>query len=427
MISLLYLLALLAVLLLGLSLIENAIAHFNAVELRMLVDKSPRSGDFLQLLAQDRAHFLIPLQFSIQLTQIGVAVVATYLAVGSRWTYPLPIGFVVAAGCVLLLRQLVPKLIVWSSPERVFYLVVPVYEAIYKLLRWIGWPLLVSLSSTRRRKPGDSETQEESASEEEIQAFLEVGEDEGILEGQDAEMIQSVVEFGDILVREVMTPRATMTTISRLATLEQLKTVMVESGHTRVPIYGESPEQILGVISLRSLLARYSPESRHEPAESLMQTIMFTPEVKRVSELLRDLQKTGEYISIVVNEYGEVSGLVTVHDLLEEIVGEIGDREELRQERVVAEDAGRFLMRGDVELSKVEALLDVSVDSAGFTTISGWVVNRLGRVPQAGESTEIDGMGVEIVHADRRRIHSLRLQRLPQPAAEPAGKESPVR
>jgi putative hemolysin len=423
-IPLLYVLAVLAFLLLGLSVIETAITHFNQVELRMLVDKSVRSADFLEKIAQDRAHFLIPLQFTIQLSQIGLAVVATYLAVGLEWGYPLPMAFLVAAGCVLLLRQMIPKLIVWSSPEAVFFFVVPVYEAIYKLLGWVGWPLLASLSSTRRRKAAEAEAQEEPASEEEIQAFLEVGEDEGILEEQDTELIQSVVEFGDILVREVMTPRAEMTIVSMKATLEQLKLVMVKSGYSRIPVYGESAEQILGVISLRSLLSHYSTEKQDQTVESLIEPVMFTPETKRVRDLLRDLQKTGEYICIVVNEYGEVSGLVTVEDLVEEIVGEIGEKEELRQERVVREAEGRFLLRGDLEVAELEDRLGLSVDNAGFTTISGWVVNRLGRVPLAGEVAEIDGVRIEIVNADRRRIHSLRLQR--QTPMEAPARESTI-
>jgi magnesium and cobalt transporter len=158
--------------------------------------------------------------------------------------------------------------------------------------------------------------------------------------------------------------------------------------------------------------------------ESLIEPVMFTPEAKRVRDLLRDLQKTGENICIAVNEYGEVSGLVTVEDLVEEIIGEIGDKEELRQERVVREGEGRFLLRGDLEVSEMEDLLGLSVDNAGFTTISGWVVNRLGRVPQSGETAAIDGMKIEIVHADRRRIHSLRLQPRAQEPSKTQVRES---
>ena len=410
----------LAVWLLLLSLIENSITILSAVDLRVLLEKAERPPMLLQRLVQDRTEVLVPLQFSIQLTEIALAVLGTYIAFSYGIRHSLLAAFFVLSLCVLLLRQLIPKLIVHDSPERVFLFIIPLFEPVFRAINWIGWPLLASLALTRRRTAAREEGEpEEEPSEEEIQAFLEVGEEEGILEEHDSELIQSVVEFGDTLVREVMTPRAEMVTISQQATLQELKDLMVTSKHSRIPVYAEMPEQIAGVISVRPLLAEYTPETAHDPILPLISPVMFTPESKRVRELLKELQQAGDYMAVVVNEYGEVAGLVTVEDLVEEIVGEIRDKDEREKDSVVYEGLHQYRLRGDVSVSELEDLLGLNIDKTEFTTISGWLVNLLGRVPQAGETLYPVGLKVEILNADPLRIHQLRVSRL-EGAAEGA-------
>ncbi|MBI2821729.1 MAG: HlyC/CorC family transporter [Acidobacteria bacterium] len=421
--NLLYLVAALAWLLLFLSLVENSITHLSQVDLRVLLERSRQPRVLLQRLVQEKNEVLIPLQFSIQLTQISLAVLVTYLSFWYRLDHPVLASFVALGLCVSLLRQLIPKLIVHSNPERVFLFSIRLFGPFYQALRWIGWPLLAFLALTSRRSAErEEEAGEEEASEEEIQAFLEVGEEEGILEEQDSEMIQSVVEFGDTLVREVMTPRTEMVTISQDATLGDLKNLMVTSKHSRIPVYAGTPEQIIGVVSVRPLLAEYRSETAGNSIRPLIISVMFTPESKRVRELLKELQLAGEYMAIVVNEYGEVAGLVTAEDLVEEIVGEIRDKDEQADGGVVCEGLHKYLLQGDVAISEMEDLLGVEIEKTSFTTISGWLVNYLGRVPGTGELLEVPGLKVEIISADRRRIHALRVEKMESgPAAGQAG------
>ncbi|HEY3128774.1 MAG TPA: hemolysin family protein [Acidobacteriota bacterium] len=425
MISALSFSAFLACLLLVLSLIENSITYLSRFELRVILEKSTKPNAFLQRIAQKRTEALVPLQFSIQLTQICLAVLGTYVVITRNAPHPAITAFTALGLCVFLLRQLIPKLIVRANPEKVLLLLIPLFGPLFNALQWVGWPLLASLSLARKENgSGDEEREEEEPSEEEIQAFLEVGEEEGILEEHDAQMIQSVVEFGDTLVREVMTPRTEMATISEKATLQQLKELMVTSRHTRIPVYTGTPELIVGIVSLRQLLAEYNSETAQHSIQALVMPTMFTPETKRVRELLKELQTAGDYMAIVVNEYGEVAGLVTIEDLVEEIVGEIRDEDQQLRDDVIREEPHSYVLRGDVTVSEFEELFGLTVGETEFTTISGWLVNYLGKVPQPGETFEILGLKIEIINADRRRVHFLRANKPSASAVENQAKTS---
>ncbi len=421
MISALYLSIILAFLLLTLSLIENSITRLSRFELRVILEKSEEPNPFLHRIVQERTEILVPLQFSIQLTQICLAVLGTYVVFSRQTRHPLLTASVALSLCVFLLRQLIPKLIVSVNPEKVFLSMVPLFEPLFQALQWVGWPLVASLSLVKRENESRAEEEEEEEpSEEEIQAFLDVGEEEGILEEQDTEMIQSVVEFGDTLVREVMTPRTEMVTISEKATFQQLKELLVTSKHSRIPVYSGTAEQIVGIVSVRQLLAEYSSETAQNSIRSMVMPTMFTPESKRVRELLKELQTAGDYMAIVVNEYGEVAGLVTIEDLVEEIVGEIRDEDEQLRNDVIYEEPHGYVIRGDVTVSEFEELFDLKVRETDFTTISGWLVNHLGKVPQPGETFEILGLRIEILNSDRRRIHFLRARKLEQSVSNQA-------
>lgn len=413
----------LATLLLLLSLVENSITYLSRFEIRVILERLEKPPALLPRIVEDRAAVLIPLQFSIQLSQISLAVLGTYLAISRGGPLPLLTAFLGLGACVLLLRQLIPKLIVAANPEKVLLVLLPLFEPIFTILRWAAWPVMAVLALNRDSRVLDARDQEEEPSEEEIQAFLDVGEEAGILEEHDSEMIQSVVEFGDTRVREVMTPRTEMVVVARQATLEELKSLIVASKHSRIPVYTETPEQITGVVSVRPLLAKYSTQTARTSIRELVQPVTFTPESKRVRELLKELQLAGECMAIVLNEYGEVAGLVTMEDLVEEVVGEIRDKDQPAPEPVVCEGLRRYVLRGDAGIAELNELLEVDLDTTDFTTISGWLVNHLGRVPHEDEEFDIAGLRIQILKADRRRVHSLRIEK---PRDDASSEEAPA-
>ena len=303
----------------------------------------------LEEIAGDPTHFLLPLHFGCQVLLVVLAVLITTVLMSADVAFAplLAMGamFIVS----LLFRQLIPRLITQSAPDRVLLRLIPIFRPFYKALCWMSAPLRipskVSRHSRERRQSngvGGDET-----GEEEIQAYLEVGEEEGIIEGEESELIQSALEFGDTLAREIMTPRIEIVSIDEKATVSELRSLMVSSKFSRIPVYRKTLDEIVGVVYLRNLLTYLDEGQAHDPITPLINRGWFVPETKRVSELLKEMQRQAEHMAMVVNEYGSVSGLVTIEDVIEEIVGEIRDEDQLEKIDLTNEGNGRYLVRGE--------------------------------------------------------------------------------
>jgi CBS domain containing-hemolysin-like protein len=207
-----------------------------------------------------------------------------------------------------------------------------------------------------------------------------------------------------------MTPRPDIVAIREDATLDQLRALFREQEYSRIPVYKENLDNILGVVFVKDLI-RIADDQSHPGLHALLRPGTFVPETKQVSELLKEFQRKQVQLAIVVDEYGGTAGLVTLEDLIEEIVGEIRDEYDVETEPVVEEGDGSFVFSAKVNFDEVRERLDVEIEPEGFETVGGYVLTRVGRVPSAGESFEIDGLIVEVLEAERRRIHRVRLRR----------------
>jgi CBS domain containing-hemolysin-like protein len=308
---------------------------------------------------------------------------------------------------VSVFHQLIPRLLTHRSPDTVLLRLLPSFAVAYKVLYWISYPVtgvLAKLTAKNRTHEPEEET-----TDEEIQAYLGVGEEEGIFESTETRLIQSALEFGDTLVREIMTPRSEIVGIEENATLSELRNVMVTTKHSRIPVYRDTLDQIIGMAHVRNLLSHMEIGSKEESISPIVQEILVVPETKHVSPLLTELQEQAQQMAIVANEYGTVSGLVTVEDLLEEIVGEIHDEDESRRIDMVYEGAGQYVVRGGIEIDDLEEALGIHYGEHDASTVSGLVVDRLGKVPNPGETIVLDGTRIEILSSDRKRIHKLRV------------------
>jgi len=248
----------------------------------------------------------------------------------------------------------------------------------------------------------------------------EAAEDQG-LEREERKLLQSIVDFGGTLVREVMTPRPDMVAIPADSTLAELRALFEEQEYSRIPVYGENLDNILGVVFVKDLIRlKNIPESAHLQPDipQLVRPATFVPETKRVADLLKEFQRRQTQIAIVVDEYGGTAGLATIEDLLEEIVGEIRDEYDVETEPIVEETDGSFVFSGKVNFDEVRERLHVDVEPDGFETVGGYVLTRVGRVPAVGERFELDGMNVEVLEAERRRINRVRFKRLEAEAAD---------
>jgi CBS domain containing-hemolysin-like protein len=253
-------------------------------------------------------------------------------------------------------------------------------------------------------------TADEPTSAENIDALISAGAEEGLIQEGDRKLIQSVVEFGDKVVREVMTPRPNIVAISADATLEQLRQLVITEQYSRIPVYEQTIDQVIGFIHVRDMFEMGEDEREHGTVRQLVRTIRLVPETKPVSVLMRQMQQESSHMVIVVDEYGNTAGLATMEDLLEVIIGEIRDEHE--PESDVAEDGqGGFIVSGSFDLDRISDLVESfhREEEIESTTVGGLVSEWLGRVPKAGESVDRDGVRVEVLVSDGLRVGQVRI------------------
>ena len=294
--------------------------------------------------------------------------------------------------------------------QGLFYLVLPVTI-------FLGFLLSVAALAEAPK------TEEESTSSEAVEALIEAGEEEGIIEEGDRELVRSAVEFGDKVVREVMTPRPEMLAIPGSATLEELLQLIDKHPVSRVPVYEGTLDHITGIAFAHDLLRVSDEAARTRRVSSIQRTVAFVPETKKVNELLREMQREKQHMRIVIDEYGGASGLVTIEDLLEEIVGSIADEhEEDELESPKRDSDGSWLVPGNLEIERLEALFGERwemPEDYEATTVAGLVSEVAGRIPMAGEVVEEDGLRFEVLASTDRRIERVRVSRKPETAATP--------
>ena len=248
-----------------------------------------------------------------------------------------------------------------------------------------------------------------------VDALIEAGQEEGILQEADRELIQSVVQFGEKTAREAMTPRPEMVAVPVDTTVEKFLEMLRVRRFSRVPVYEGSLDNIKGIVFVHDLLQISDADAPTRTVGSLMHTdTYFVPESKRTSEMLRDMQRNNIRMAIVIDEYGGVAGLVTIEDLVEEIVGEIRDEHETKAD-IVREADNSYLVPGNVDVDRLDQLFGVRLDGHEATTVAGLVSEMLGHIPQKGEIVEGEGLRFEILESTDRRVERLRIKAV-QPA-----------
>jgi putative hemolysin len=322
---------------------------------------------------------------------------------------------------ILLFNQLLPFVFftrtrgLWIIPWRrflqtLFYLIMPV-------TLFLGFLLSIAALAEAPAK------KEEEATIEAVDALLEAGEEEGILEESDRELVRSAVEFGDKVVREVMTPRPEIFAVPGSTTLETFLQMLENEPYSRVPVFEATLDHVTGIVFAHDLLHIRDEDARTQRVSSIQRPATFVPETKKVNELLREMQREKQHMRIVIDEYGGVAGLVTIEDLLEELVGSIRDEheEEDDADAVVREADGSWAVPGNLEIEQLEELMGGEVElpeDYDASTVAGLVSEAAGRIPQAGEVIEISGLRFEILASTDRRIDRLRVSRIEREVKE---------
>ena len=323
---------------------------------------------------------------------------------------------------VIIFDRLVPQMLFvrtrgeWVSLLRwplqvLFYLVLPITMTL---------GLLLSIASLA--EPEDEETPDHP--DEGVDALLEAGEEEGILEQSDSALVRSVVEFGDMVVREVMTPRPEMFAVPDTMTLEEFTTALRENAFSRVPVYSRTLDEITGIAFAHDLLQVADTDAASRTVREMQRPAEFVPEPKKVNELLREMQSAKQHMRIVIDEYGAVAGLVTIEDLIEAIVGNIEDEhDEDSTAEALREEDGSYVVPGNMDVGDLRGLLakDAEEDHQPLrlrvdleaTTVGGLVSELAGHIPLPGEVVESDGLRLEVIGATSRLVTRVRVRSLP--------------
>ncbi len=246
-------------------------------------------------------------------------------------------------------------------------------------------------------------------SESDLQDMIDASELEGIIDEEEGDMLQSILELDDTIVREIMVPRTSMICCDRAAPLEESLRAINESGHSRIPVYENSRDNIIGLIYAKDLLRFWGTPLEELKLEQVLRPPYLVPESKNVSDLLQEFRQRRVHIAIVIDEYGGTSGLVTIEDLIEEIVGDIQDEYDLEEEWLIMEEGGTVLIDGRLNIEDFEEHFGMEVEREKFDTVGGYIVEMLGRVPARGERIEFDGLKFLIVDADPRAVRQLRI------------------
>lgn len=398
-----------------LSTIESAYESLSEVSLRVLVgdrEHTSRARFFRELLGH-RQRFELMLILGTQLSIVAIAILLADIFTQLGIQLPLLVTFVTVFIVIALFRQLLPRLIAQNQPDEIFWVLLPVFKIFYRIFSVFVAPISALLKRALREEDEQEYGLQDDPDEtmHEVQAFIDVAEEEGIIEESEGELIQSIIEFGDTLVGEVMRPRPLIVAIEVNSTVADARRLMIESKYSRIPVYRDQIDNIEGLVYVRDLLSYCENGKEQTPLGECLRPAYFVPESKSISELFNEMQKAKVQMAMVIDEYGGVAGLVTIEDIIEEIMGEIEDEDRAPEsEEIKRAEDGSYLVDGSAEIRKVELLYDKEVEADDFTTVAGLLINELGHVPAVGEQLEFKGIQFEVIDADGKRVNRVRLR-----------------
>ncbi len=416
--------------------VDLAFAQLSDLSLRRLSSESDetlneRSTKLLRKVLEDRPRFRFALSSAIQFLLISFTVLVTFVVLSQtndrRWVllFALVFGLVVT----VLFRQIIPRLLIRNRPERSLLFLMPVVRPLYAVTSVLTEPIsgfFRPKESTRLDQSFTPDSDDDDDNNDDLQALMEVGEAEGILEEDEREMIESMFEFTETRTGEIMTPRTEICAVAANSTIKQARDLMIEEKYSRIPVYRESIDNIEGVLYVRDLLQAWAEGKENDPITGILRDAYFVPETKPAAELLKSMQNDHVQFAVVIDEYGGVAGIVTVEDILEEIVGEIEDEDIEDEEIIEIIDSGEgyWDVLGSTEIDKLERIFELELEDDEFTTIAGLVTSKAGYVPKIGEKLDTYGLEIEVLRSDEKRVELLRIRRADKHDSNGGGTEA---
>jgi len=405
------------------SAVETALTNISRLRLRQLLERGVPRAQAINDLLDNPQRFPATLLFVNTLALITIGASALYMSqhFAEWWSHILAV--VIAAIVVLVFGIAVPKALAMRNPERtalaLFRPINIIRRVVLPLVAFAGFIArpIVRMLGGRSAPVGPFVTQEE------MRMLVNVGEEEGVIQQEEEALIHSIFEFGDTVVREVMVPRPYIVAIEDDATVGEAADVALQSGHTRLPIYKDTIDTVVGVATVQDMLRVTRQHGENEQVTRVMRPVYYVPETKKVDELLRELQKGRMHMAIVVDEYGGTAGLVTIEDLLEEIVGEIQDEYDVEPPMIERVGTYETIVDARVPLDDVNDLLGTNWEAEDSDTIGGFVYEQLGRIPNPGDTVQIGDYVITILSTEGTRLKQLSIVRQRPPDDEEEGFE----
>ena len=424
---------------------EIALVSVRRSRIDQLVEEGSPGARRVRKLIDDPGRFLAVSQLGLTLIGFFASAFAAVSLVGGLANLLVGLGVgeaqaesaslivvtVIVALFTIVFAELIPKAIALGAPER-FALVLS--RPIDLLARLLG-PVVTVLNGITRwvaRSMGVEMNQEAAISAEELRLIVERGGEQGVLEAEEEQMINAVIELGERRVHEVMVPRVAIAAVDANATLEQAIDLVVEVGHSRIPVYHDSIDEVVGILYAKDLLPYLKSDAApRPPLRKLLRPPVLVPESMTVDDLLHEFQRRKVHIAVVLDEYGGTAGLVTIEDLLEEIVGEIQDEYDVEEPMVVRLSDHEARVDGRADVDEILELFDLDLrleDAEEYDTVGGLVYHRIGGVPSPGDAIEVDGLRLTVESTDGRRVGKVLVTRmLEKPGPAEGDGELPTR
>ena len=391
---------------------ETAFSSLNRVRLKSKADAGDSRAALALSMAEDYDRLLSTILIGNNIVNITATTIATVLFTKLMGAYGPTASTVVLTVFILIFGEISPKSLAKESPERFAMFSAPILRIFLAILRPLNF-LFTQWKRLLNRIFHKAE--DEGITEEELITMVDQAEDEGGLDQHESELIRSAIEFNDLEVDEILTPRVDIVSVEDTDSMDEIARVFAENGYSRLPVYHESIDNIIGVIHEKDFhAARYHGQ---DDVSAIISTVLYTTGNTKISQLLRILQREKAHMVIVVDEYGGTEGLVTLEDIVEELVGEIWDEHDEVVEEIRKESDGSYIIACTADLSDLFDLFSLKGECEA-NSISGWVLEQLGRIPQEGDSFQADGLEVTVTRMDHRRIMEIRVLPLEEPGQE---------
>ena len=401
-----------------LALAETSITRMTRSRAAALAQSNPRSGPRVQRIVENIERDLNSIYLSVNIVQTVQAALVGVLAASLFGPIGVAIGIVVNVVVLFVIAEAAPKTWALQHTDRAAMLTAPLVEFLGWVLR-LPARLLIGVANVIL--PGKGLKKGPFVTEEEILALAEEAAEHSVIEESERDLIESIIDFGDTVVREIMVPRTDMVSIGSEASVADVVDMAIDKGLSRIPVFGENTDDIEGIVYIKEAMRAEREGGGDGAALALAHPAMFVPETKRVTELLAEMQSRHTHMAIVIDEYGGTAGLATLEDLLEELVGEITDEFDVDTPNVEQLPNGDVLLNATLNVDAINEELDLELPEGNWDSLGGLVFGMLGRVPAPGDSVEVDGLTLIVERLDGRRVTRVRLVRRDMELADSDG------